>query len=341
MYVCDNNISFKMKCISRITDDTYAQFFGNGRNKFYVEFKCGRTCISTMDVCAKCFEKNSTCKLQDSRKFNHAKVNEPIPDESHIYGGKWYNEGVKKWGVPCVEILEYAIQCQKEARGDYIVEQPNSSPKDKVPDSTQEMARVKKVVTDDADDAFAETAVTAVKRRIRKPKIGAATATATIDSATTVTDTTTSDTITNTNISETVTVNETATTLTIDAPKKKTRKPKIAQSDTEPKKSAGRKKKDASIYSPIISTASPLVHKEVVLPTHMESKLEEFDTDGYRIEYVRLVPFECSGTTYFRDSSKNKLYKKVKDKIGDYVGRWNQDTDMIMSDVPDSDDERI
>ena len=333
MYVCDNNISFKMKCISRITDDTYAQFFGNGRNKFYVEFKCGRTCISTMDVCAKCFEKNSTCKLQDSRKFNHAKVNEPIPDESHIYGGKWYNEGVKKWGVPCVEILEYAIQCQKEARGDYVVEQPDSSPKDKVPDSTQEMARVKKIVADATDDAVAEKVENAVKRRIRKPKIVSESAIST----------SVCDTIATTNTSEIVTcvADETVASLTSDASKKKTRKPKVAQSDTEPKKSAGRKKKDASIYSPIISTASPLVHKEVVLPTHMESKLEEFDTDGYRIEYVRLVPFECSGTTYFRDSSKNKLYKKVKDKIGDYVGRWNQDTDMIMSDVPDSDDERI
>ena len=80
------------------------------------------------------------------------------------------------------------------------------------------------------------------------------------------------------------------------------------------------------------------LHKEVVLPTHMESSMEEFDTDGFEIEYVRLLTFEHESQSYFRDSKKNKLYKKIKEKtIGSYVGRYDPDTNSIHTDVPDSD----
>jgi len=301
-----------MRCISRITDDTYAQFFGNGRNKFYVEFRCGRPCITGQDVCAKCFEKNVTCKLQESRKFNHGKVCEPIPGGSHIYGGAWYEDGVRKWGTPCVEIIEYAIQCQKEARGDFVVME---LPKADVIDSKQEMPRRKATATDVNKSEEP-------KKRTRKPKV------ATVE------------------IKDDVSVQTQETTEV----KKKTRKPKVATVETEeakltteaiPKKrtGAGKKKVDPSPYATLIDSTKQMVHKEVVLPTHIEAKLDEFDADGYEIEYVRLTPFEANGTTYFRDSTKNKLYKKVKDKIGEYVGRWNPDNEKIYSDVPDSDAE--
>ena len=68
--------------------------------------------------------------------------------------------------------------------------------------------------------------------------------------------------------------------------------------------------------------------------------MEEFATDGYAIEYVKLSSFEVGQTTYFRDSIKNKLYKKHKEnRIGDYVGRYDSHTDSIRTDIPDSDDE--
>lgn len=300
-----------MRCISRITDDTYAQFFGNGRNKFYVEFRCGRPCITGQEVCVKCFEKNLACKLQASRKFNHGKVCEQIPIGSHIYGGAWYKEGVRKWGAPSVEIIEYAIQCQKEARGDFVV---TETPKANTTDSTQDMPIRKAETADPAEP----------KKRTRKPKV----ATVVID--------------------DTVSVQTQETTEKAEI-KKKTRKPKVATAETEeanpiseakPKKrSGGKKKVDASPYATLIDSTIQMVHKEVVLPTHIEAKLEEFDADGYEIEYVRLTPFETNGTTYFRDSNKNKLYRKLKNKIGDYVGRWNPDNEKIYNDVPDSDAE--
>jgi hypothetical protein len=67
--------------------------------------------------------------------------------------------------------------------------------------------------------------------------------------------------------------------------------------------------------------------------------MEEVDSSGYSIEYIKLTVFDANGTSYFRDAIKNKLYKKVKDKIGVYVGRWNPDTDSIIADIPDSDEE--
>ena len=44
---------------------------------------------------------------------------------------------------------------------------------------------------------------------------------------------------------------------------------------------------------------------------------------------------EIGISALFKDS-KNKLYKKIKDKIGTYVGRLHNDS---IVDIPDSDDE--
>lgn len=315
-----------MLCISRFTDDTYAQLFGDGRHKFYLEFRCNRPCLKGMDCCAKCAEKTTT-SLQYSRKFNHGNVNEPIPDESHIYGGKWYYINVKKWGPPPSEIIEFALQYQREARGNFIVIQPDYDEelsKAKKQSTKPEMPRAKKVIDINSNDSDIQTT-----KKTRKPKV-ATSSTTTISS----------------NIDGDIE----------SKPIKRTRKPKVATTETVgesseinelsdkpvtmPKKRAAPKKKtEQNPYTSIINT-NQLVHKEVILPTHLENVMEEFDTDGYEIEYVKLVLFELNGSTYFRDTNKNKLYKKIKDKgIGPYVGRYYPNTDTIVSDIPDSDDE--
>ena len=104
----------------------------------------------------------------------------------------------------------------------------------------------------------------------------------------------------------------------------------------EPKKTKPRKKP-----TPIPATvAVSHDHKEAVIPTHIEKMMEEFDTDEYMIEYVKLTPFETGNTSYFRDSKKNKLYQKRKDTVvGPYVGRYDPYTETIHTDIPDSDDE--
>ena len=260
-----------MLCISRCTNDTYAQHFANDRNKFYLEFRCNRPCSNNENYCTKCSNKSPDNKLQQSRKFNHGDVNQPIPDISHIFGGKWYNDGIIKWGAPPSEIIEFAIKYQNEARKEFIT---IDVPSEIIPLNTI---------------------------KSKKPKVA-------------------------------------------EAPKKG-RKPKVASeaiqtitADSEPKKVV-RKKPTITPYSTLVSTTQQLVHKEVSLPTHMEYKLEEIDSSGYTIQYIKLTLFDANGVSYFRDATKNKLYKKVKDKIGGYVGRWNPDTDSIITDIPDSDEE--
>ena len=300
-----------MLCISRYTDDTYAQHFGDGRHKFYLEFRCNRPCLKTMDCCAKCAEKTSTT-LQQSRKFNHCNINEPIPDNSHIFGGKWYYDGCRKWGAPPSEIIEFALQYQKEARGDFVVEQPDydelsKAKKQSIP---QEMSRAKKIENAETSDSPPAPA-----KRVRKPKVAP----------------------------DTPVDQESATN---QIKPKKTRKPKVAPENTTesvtetPKKRGPRKKAEETPYTSLIQSTNVMVHKEATLPTHIESSLEKIDSEGYAIEYIKLVPFEVGAATYFRDMKKNKLYKKIKEKgIGAYIGRWNPDTDSIVTDIPDSDEE--
>lgn len=106
----------KMLCVSRVTDDTFAQQYGDGHHKFYLEFRCNLPCVEDRNICKLCSDKNKDSKIQTSRKFNHGTINEPIPDGSHIYGGKWYEEGVKKWGAPSEEVIQFALQYQRDAR---------------------------------------------------------------------------------------------------------------------------------------------------------------------------------------------------------------------------------
>jgi hypothetical protein len=296
-----------MLCISRYTDDTYAQHFGDEHHKFYLEFRCNRPCLKDMKCCAKCFEKSSTTVLQHSRKFNHGNVNEPIPDNSHIYGGKWYKNAVKKWGSPPSEIIEFAIQYQKEARQGIINEESinnesinNELYMEKKESINEEMPLSKKTQIQTPDKNPAP-----IKHR-RKPKIAP----------------------TESNISNI----------------QHTRKPKIApqthDSSIHPKKEQPKKKNTHTPYSVLVNNKTQLIHKEVSLPTHIETKLEEIDSEGFRIEYVKLTLFEVGQTIYFRDIIKNKLYKKIKEKgVGSYIGRWDPDTESIISNIPDSDDE--
>jgi hypothetical protein len=272
-----------MLCISRITDDTYSQNFGNNHNKFYIELRCNIPCPPGSDTCTKCSSKSDTCKVQHSRKFNHGKVTDPIPDISHIYGSKWYRDSTKKYGEPSADSIQFAEQYQREARinlqNTIIQSEPVSQP-------------------------------VQPPKKTRKPKVA--------DENSTTADT---------------------------QPVKRGRKPKVAPSnepelaDTQETTIKSRKKTENTPYSNLVSTKTQLVHKEVSLPTHLENKLDEIDIDGFKIEYIKLSIFDHNGTSYFRDYNKNKLYKKIKDKVGQYVGRFNSENDSIVTDVPDSDDE--
>jgi hypothetical protein len=271
-----------MSCLSRITDETHAQYFGNGHNKFYIEFRCNLPCIRGSSFCLKCAGKSDTCKVQSSRKFQHGNINEPIPDASHIFGGSWYHKASQKYGTPSDDVLQFAVKHQQQARNGFD------------------------------PSLYAEAEATA-----------ASAATAATASA------------------------SSPTTKKKKSPKASTTfeesKEEVPSASSPPKaqKQARSKKPKTPInpYSSLVQQNNALVYKEVSLPTHIEKTIEELDTDDCDIEYVMLQPYEVQGTLYFRDSKKNKLYKNVKNKIGDYVGRYDPDKEIIHTDLPDSDAE--
>jgi len=280
-----------MRCLSRVTDGSTALHFADQRHKFYLESRCGRPTLLNTDVCLRCSVKVESCTNQNSRSFLHGKVYELLPPKSHLYGGAWYMEGVKKWGAPSADRIEYAKQFQMEARGEYTVMPQGTTLQEKqvkaIDESVPiEMPRAKKEDTD----------------KPRKPKIGKQKPV----------------------VGDTEVIQEPV----LEA----LAKPEAKQEPAPVKTRKPRKKPEIGP-----SALLPL-HKEVVLPTHIESIVEEFDTDGFEVEYVRLSTFEHESQSYFRDSKKNKLYKKIKEKtIGSYVGRYDPDTNTIHADVPDSD----
>jgi hypothetical protein len=269
-----------MSCLSRITDETHAQYFGNGHNKFYIEFRCNLPCIRGSTFCLKCAGKFDTCKVQSSRKFEHGNINEPIPDSSHIFGGTWYYKACQKYGNPTEDIVQFALKHQQQARDGFDAS-----------------------LYAEVESAAASAAASAVVKPKKKK--------------------------TPTRKEETKEEEPSfeKETKAVKEPKKITsRKPKTSKTAIDP-------------YSSLVQQHNSLVYKEVSLPTHIEKSIEELDMDDVEIEFVTLQSFDLHGTSYFRDHRKNKLYKNVKNKIGEYVGRYDPDREIIHTDLPDSDAE--
>jgi hypothetical protein len=255
-------------CLSRITKEATAQHFGNKHNKFYIEYRCNLPCVDGSDVCVRCSLKSDTCKQQTSPRFPHGKVNEPIPDGSHIFGGKWYLQSVSKYQTPTEEVLTFARKHQEEARNGFdAVVQPDVAP------PTTMKIRLKPKKKSVKGEENTEEKTSHDEEVVSKPKKG--------------------------------------------------KQPSIKLNP----------------YSSLVQHNTQLVYKEVTIPTYLEKTVDEIDADEFDIEYVTLKPFEHNGTLYFRDAVKNKLYKNLKQKVGDYVGRYHPMQDCIYTDIPDSDAE--
>ena len=91
----------KQRCIGRIAKVSGIMHFENGKNRFYLEYRCPNEQEGIR--CPRCTGR-TTDKIQSSGKFNHGDVNEPIPDASQMYGGKWYRERFEKYGVSAANI---------------------------------------------------------------------------------------------------------------------------------------------------------------------------------------------------------------------------------------------
>lgn len=78
--------------------------------------RCPQPALPNQRICKKCTKIYLECKNQFCGLYDHGKVNEPVPERSHMYGGSWYLEKVKEWGEPPREIVAQAIQYQENAR---------------------------------------------------------------------------------------------------------------------------------------------------------------------------------------------------------------------------------
>lgn len=285
-------------CISRVTAIDARCYFADLKHKFFLEMRCGRSCSDpTKNICEDCSIKTMST-IQWCRKIDHGTIYDPIPDRSHLFGGNWYEDGVRKWGAPSAKDIDSALEHQRKARmiNDTVVV-PS-----KVPSPSPDMEPVK---------------------RGRKPKVAPIAPIAPI--APTIPPSEEFDIILD----------------PITVPSAVPSTP-LLQIVTEPpvKKAAIKRPRKPKAVTPVKMADPSMVQKEVVLPTHMEQEREEVDTNGFEIEYVKLSVFSLGDTTYFRDSKKNKLYKKIKEKtIGCYVGRYDPTTETVYTDVPDSDDE--
>ena len=107
-----------------------------------------------------------------------------------------------------------------------------------------------------------------------------------------------------------------------------------------PKAPKAKATKEPKVSKKAAEQETPLLHKEVTLPTHQEMDMEEYSAEGFHIEYVPLSVFTHDGTTYFRDKRKNKLYQySGPRRVGRYVGRYHPGREEIFTDLPDSDAE--
>lgn len=103
-------------CISRITAIDARCYFADLKHKFFLEMRCGRSCSDpTKNVCEDCSIKTMST-IQWCRKIDHGTIYDPIPDRSHLFGGNWYEDGVRKWGAPSTESIKLALEHQRKAR---------------------------------------------------------------------------------------------------------------------------------------------------------------------------------------------------------------------------------
>ena len=266
-------------CHTRITNKN-CKYFADGVHKFYLEYCCNQPCIEGKTCCKSCIKIHKGARSQFDSTYPHGHMSEPIPDHSHIFGGKWYEERIHVWGSPSEEVLTLALQHQVEARQFYTL-----SKADVVSDK-HNMGRPKKIVDEHAEPV----------KRTRKPKVGV-------------------------------------------VPEVSVPVAQVAQVVETKPKAKPRKKPTKPIEEPAKVEVQHIC-KEVVIPTYIEEKIEEIDTQDYEIEYVILTNIEIDKITYYHDAKKHKLYEIIKNKgIGPYVGRYCPRTELICTDVPDSDEE--
>jgi len=103
-----------MKCHARLTKYTTRSVIGEGKHYALQAYTCRGTVAEGL-LCLACSNRSRTHPKNVLRL--HGLLTEPIPDNSHIYGGSWYWRQVEAYGEPPAEWIAEAIARQAEAEG--------------------------------------------------------------------------------------------------------------------------------------------------------------------------------------------------------------------------------
>jgi hypothetical protein len=336
------------QCYSRIVPTGHFLYFGDGKHRFYLESRCPNNRLEGRATCERCIVKIIS-KYQYTSNYQHGLIYEPIPHHSHLFGGLWYEENAKKWGDPSAKDLAHAIRSQTEARRDlskvtapiesnkmprprkksippFTAPKPEPEPEPEPPKELRISTDVP-LVPQAPQLSQAPSKVKRVRRPVAKKMSPMSPVLTPMESST----------------------YPPSTSLSIlglfQPPQETDEKTDVEVVEKEEEKQQekprrGRKKAETEPKKKVTKKASPLIHKDSCIPTHKEEEIEEHNIEDYETEDVLLSIFILDGMVYFRDSKKNKLYRRIKEKtIGQYVGRYDPYTDSLVTDVPDSDDE--
>lgn len=103
------------RCLARTTTSETKLAFGTPRHYFFQESRCKRERTPGQEICIKCFERKGKPPKYEQDKW-HGLITEPIPADSHIYGGEWFESKVTAWGTGTEEDMGRAKKSQAEAR---------------------------------------------------------------------------------------------------------------------------------------------------------------------------------------------------------------------------------
>ena len=325
------------RCMNRLAPEQHIQLFGDGVHKFFLEERCTDRKMDGSPICLKCSAVN-TSKKQYARTFPRGLINEPIPPDVHLFDSPWYYRQLEKWGAPSASVTFYALEFQQEARKGISLapskvpdplfdkEMPRKAketdvPKIRKPRVAKKVEMEPVAVADEVKEVKEATEATETKvKKTRKPR---------------------------TKIPEPIMPMEPVPSTNpsvLSLFQKEEEEEEEKEKDKAPvkktvKRKAPVKEKKESPYDKLVHPL-PVTHKDSCIPTHLEQSIEEQSLSDYETETVPLSIFILDNVVYFRDSKKNKLYRRIKEKtIGQYIGRYDPQADSIMADIPDSDDE--
>lgn len=330
------------RCLNRLTSEKTIQLFGDGVHKFFLEMRCTSRRIEGRPICLECSMPN-TSKKQYARTFPRGLIHEPLPPTVHLYDSEWYHQRVKTWGAPSEDVIALAKQYQQEARKVLEPSQNNISmpPRRKpvvkkpevAPPNDPEPIEQKREEELSISQEISKEQV----KKIRRPRIKKQDDSASVPPMESSYPPSTS---TSSSVLELFQQEEREKQEEKEEKGKKEEKSKKGKK--EPKEKKERKPRASKKTESAAESAHPLstLHRDFCIPTHLEEKIEELAVSDYETETVPLTVFILDNTVYFRDAKKNKLYRRIKEKtIGPYIGRYDPQTDSLVTDIPDSDDE--